>query len=469
MLGGSIAGLLAAHVLSSYADDVSIVEPDELAGAPGLRRGVPQGGHSHILLGRGREILERFQPGLTAHLIAEGAHLVDVESDGGFFFDGWQRVPIPGESMLSLTRPFLEWQLRQRVLALAPVHLVRGRACGLTMTGERVDGVLVTTGDPTSTECLAADLVLDATGRASRLADWLVQLGYEPPPKQRVNVDIGYATCFFHRPPQQRLGGVMVAHSIRSSRTGHPGASSLNPVEGDLWMALTTGYQADRPARDLDDFLARCRSDPALPMRLVAQECVPATDVATYRFPGSVRRDYHRMSRFPAGLVAAGDSVASFNPIYGQGMASAALHAEALAAWLRSSPRLDRPAHRYFRRVGKLVDAAWATSAANDRLLPHVRTDPLSRWERFQLRVGGMIGYASLVDVEVARVSNDVINMRTHPRRLRWPDMLLRAARASRARARMARGPRPAAPAREPRPAPQPEPTLVDAEEPTGG
>lgn len=443
VLGGSVAGLLAARVLADHAEDVCIVEPDDLRAGPRIRRGVPQGAHSHILLGRGREALEGLLPGLCAQLVADGAHLVDFEADGGWFLDGTQRVPIPGEDLLSLTRPFLEHHLRERVLALPRVRLMAGRATGLTITGDRVDGALVLADGAVDAQRVAADLVVDTTGRASRLADWLTRLGYEAPARHRVGVDIGYATCFFHRPAGQRLGGVTVAHSMRSGRTGRPGASSLNPVEGGLWMALVTGYPDDHPRRDLPDFLHRCRLDPALPMRLVAEACEPATEVATYRFPASVRRDFHRLRRFPAGLIAAGDAIASFNPVYGQGIASAALHAEVLAAWLRGGPELDRPAHRYFRGVGRVVHAAWLTSGVNDRLLPHVRTGPLSRRQRTRMRIGSMVAYASLVDLRVARVFGDVVNMRRHPHRMWWPDVLLRSALANRGRPRPAGEPAP--------------------------
>jgi 2-polyprenyl-6-methoxyphenol hydroxylase-like FAD-dependent oxidoreductase len=436
VLGGSVAGLLAAHVLAGHAERVSVIEPDSLDAAPGARLGAPQGGHPHTLLGRGQEVVEGFLPGFCAQLVGEGALLFDVATDAGWFLDGHQRVSIPGEPLLSMTRPFLEDRLRRRVLAHPRISVVRGRAVGLTVTGQRVDGALVAPGAGGSGERLAADLVVDASGRSSRLGDWLRRIGYEPPPKQRVAVDIGYATCFFHRPPGQRLGDVIVAHSVRSSRTGRPGAASLNAVEGDRWMALTTGYQSDRPGRDLPDFLARCRADPAPPMRLVARECEPVSEVATYRFPDSVRRDFHRLRTFPAGLVAVGDSVASFNPIYGQGMSAAALHAEALSAWLGSGGRPDAPAHRYFRLVARVVDAAWTTSAAKDRFLPHVRTGPLDRRDRFRLRLGGMVAYASLVDAGVARLFADVLNMRRHPRRMRYPDVLLRAVRADRGRRR---------------------------------
>ncbi|MET7900600.1 FAD-dependent monooxygenase [Streptomyces sp. NPDC005355] len=429
VLGGGIAGLLAARVLSDHADEVVIVEPDDVVSeAPARRRGVPQSGHSHILLGRGREILGQLFPGLFERMIADGAQLLDFERDGGWFVDGLRRVPVPGDEMLSMSRPFLEWHLRRAVLALPGLRVVTARVRGLTITGNRVDGVL--TGGPGGEngqpERIAADLVVDASGRNSRLCDWLTEIGYQGPPRIRVGVDIGYATCFFHREPGQQLAGFGAAHSMRTMRYGRPGASSLNPVEGDRWMALTTGFADDRPGRGFEEFTERCLADPAPPMHELVRRCEPIGDVAVYRFPASMRRDFHRLSRFPAGLVALGDAVASFNPVYGQGMTSAALHARALGDWLRSVPDLGRPAGAYFGRITRIVDDAWQTSAAQDRLLPHVASR-LSRREKVQLFLRDRLIDGAVIDTEVHRQFLDVVNMRARPRRLMRPSILMRA------------------------------------------
>lgn len=432
VLGGSVAGLAAAAMLAEHAREVLIVEPDRLGSEPAVRGGVPQSGHSHLLLGRGRQALDALLPGMSADLIAAGAQLVDPRTDAGWYLDGLKRTPVPGDSLVSLTRPLLESRIRSRVLDLPQVSILPGRATGLTVTGTRVDGALVQRDGTTSAERVGADLVVDATGRSSRLTSWLTALGYPAPPKQRVAVEIGYGTCFFRREEGQRVADVMMAHSVRSGRGGRPGAGSVSPVEGGRWMVLITGFAAQQPVRDLDDFMDRCLRDPAPPIRLVAETCEPVSDVAVYRFADNVRRDFHQMPNMPGALVAVGDAVASFNPVYGQGMTSALLHAEALSRWLRSGPRLERPAGAYFRRVGKLVDAAWTTSAGNDRLLPHVRTGPLSRRDLLHVRLSQMIAIGSLTDPKVAEIFYDVVNMRTHPRRMRQPDVVWRAARASR-------------------------------------
>ena len=65
VMGGSIAGLLTARVLSDYYKEATIVERDALPVGVAQRRGVPHGRHTHGLLASGRDALERFFPGIT--------------------------------------------------------------------------------------------------------------------------------------------------------------------------------------------------------------------------------------------------------------------------------------------------------------------------------------------------------------------------------------------------------------------
>jgi 2-polyprenyl-6-methoxyphenol hydroxylase-like FAD-dependent oxidoreductase len=88
VLGGSLAGLLAARVLSEAYDEVTVVDRDEFAPGSKPRRGVPQGRHVHALLPRGQEVLEQLFPGLTADLVAHGAPTGDMLADARLLFGG---------------------------------------------------------------------------------------------------------------------------------------------------------------------------------------------------------------------------------------------------------------------------------------------------------------------------------------------------------------------------------------------
>src|SRR5690349_9412907 len=88
ILGGSISGMLAARVLSEVYKEVVVVDRDDLSGAVGPRKAVPQGGHLHALLARGRLIFEEFFPGLTDELVSLGASIGDFSAHMRWYFNG---------------------------------------------------------------------------------------------------------------------------------------------------------------------------------------------------------------------------------------------------------------------------------------------------------------------------------------------------------------------------------------------
>ncbi len=431
VLGGSIAGMIAARVLSDHADEVWIAEPDLLEDAPATRRGAPHSTQAHTLLGKGRTVIEQLMPGIVRQMVREGGQLISSGPGGAqWFLNGRPKVPVRGGSVVSVSRPFLEWHIRRRVLALPNVSLIKGRATGLTMTGDRVDGALIRPPGAVDSERHTADLVVDATGRSSRLGDWLGQHDYPAPDKQRMALDLGYATCLFHRKPGQRLGGHVAAYSLYTATKAHNGPSSMTPVEGDRWLTLVSGYGDRRPGRDFEDFKARCRANPATPLQLLPDAAEPASEVFVHRFPDSLRRDFDELSRFPAGLVALGDAVASFNPTYGQGISVAALQAVALREWLSEPGAVDDPAHPYFRRVRAVIDDAWSFNASQDRYLPHVDTaKPFGG--RLRCGLFEAVQSATITDEVVHRAFLEVVNMTATPDRLRTREILWRTGAAA--------------------------------------
>jgi len=78
VLGGSIAGLLAARVLADHYATVTIVERDRLPSTATQRRGVPQGQHVHAMLPGGLQIVEGLLPGFTAQVTAAGGLTGDI-------------------------------------------------------------------------------------------------------------------------------------------------------------------------------------------------------------------------------------------------------------------------------------------------------------------------------------------------------------------------------------------------------
>jgi 2-polyprenyl-6-methoxyphenol hydroxylase-like FAD-dependent oxidoreductase len=88
VLGASMAGLLAARVLTDAYAQVTVIDRDQLPEAGTHRHGVPHGRHLHALLARGQQSLEELFPGLTAELVARGAPVGDVLGNGRWYLSG---------------------------------------------------------------------------------------------------------------------------------------------------------------------------------------------------------------------------------------------------------------------------------------------------------------------------------------------------------------------------------------------
>jgi 2-polyprenyl-6-methoxyphenol hydroxylase-like FAD-dependent oxidoreductase len=427
VVGGSVAGLLAARVLADHAESVVIIDRDEPAALAGARSGVPQGTQLHGLLPVGLVQLDRWFPGFSEQALAAGACAAPAEIRRSYL-DGRRKVDVPGEAeTLTGSRPFLEGLIRRRTLELPNVKTITGRALGLVIDGGVTSGVRYEAGGDHGVE--SADLVVDAMGRSSRLSEWLEEGGWERPPMQRMAVNLNYATAVFRRPEKElELNLVLALHS--PAKSADVAGAAFAAIEDDRWIVSIGGYGGNRPGHTSEDLIRRLHEDFPPEFGEVADNEMLG-EVKTYRHADSRRRDFHVLKRFPVGLVSVGDAVASFNPIYGQGMSSAALHAACLSMYLRSDPDLSAPAGVFFALQRVVVDAAWSISTSADLALPHVN-GPYPRGYGLSSWVSKQIIEASITDVEIARHFNQVTQMLRHPSSLATPGTLLRALRANR-------------------------------------
>jgi 2-polyprenyl-6-methoxyphenol hydroxylase-like FAD-dependent oxidoreductase len=233
VLGASIGGLVAARVLTEAFAQVTLVDRDELPDGAVPRRGVPQGHHTHALLGRGREVLEELFPGLTDELMSYGARGADLQDDVRFYNDGHLLFRRPsGMRGIGLTRPLLEDRLRARVRSLPRVELRTPVEGEPVLTGGRVTGVRVRPGaDGSPPSVLDADLVVDATGRGSHTPAWLESAGFPRPAETTIELGVGYSTWIFPHRPIDLAGdsGVLIGATVPVRRRGRGGG---RPVDG---------------------------------------------------------------------------------------------------------------------------------------------------------------------------------------------------------------------------------------------
>lgn len=358
IVGASMAGLLAARTLADFFPRVTVLDRDTLPATPAHRRGVPQDRHVHSVQPRGLQLLEEMFPGLTAELADAGA----VRGRMRFHLSGYRLAPpVGGRPGLFASRPLLEHHIRRRVAALPTVTITPRRlVTGLITDGDRVTGVR--TGDTH----VAADLVVDASGRGSRTPFWLVELGYPPPAEDRIEVGLRYVTRTYRLPPG-RLGDD--AAVLTAATPTIPQGALLAATEGGRHIVTAAGAD-DPPPTDPERFEHFLTRLPCSDIAAALADAEPLDAPVAFRFPASVRRRYERRRRFPRGLLVLGDAVCSFNPVYGQGMTVAALQATALRDELARS---DPPqARRYFRRISALIDPPWTVAAGADLAHPQV-------------------------------------------------------------------------------------------------
>ncbi|MFI5571270.1 FAD-dependent oxidoreductase, partial [Streptomyces sp. NPDC051740] len=247
VLGGSMAGLLAARVLADSYGEVLVVERDDIGGSTTARRGVPQGRHVHGLLARGQQVLDELFPDFTEEAVAAGIPTGDL-GELRWFFGGRRLSPrATGLVCVSATRPLLESRVRARVAALGNItFLERHDITGLVTdeAGANVTGVRVQGHDADSTErTLTADLVVDATGRASRTPVWLEELGYGRPEEDRIRIDLSYTTRLFRLRDESVLDGDLSINPVTSPT--HRRGAFLSRIEDGLVVVSLTGVLGD--------------------------------------------------------------------------------------------------------------------------------------------------------------------------------------------------------------------------------
>ena len=303
-----------------------------------------------------------------------------------------------------MTRPLLEQVVRRRIAQLDNVTLKDGAVADRVdvldgqVSGVVVDGALI-----------RADLVVDCSGRSSRIAHQLESSGILVPPVTRVKIDCAYTSGFLPRSTDDFEGTFLVCGT--SPPTSFRGGAVL-PVEGDRWMVTLAGVHGDVPGTTEDEILEFARGLLSPAVAQLVERAGPLTSVASYRFPSSQRRHYEKVSQLLPGFVTLGDAACSFNPIYGQGMACAARQADALGETVREVGvlRSDELPRRFHRRAAKIIDDPWAIAVGADFLHPKT-VGPKARGtdqvNRYVLRVVK----ASHTSIRLARSFNLVLNL----------------------------------------------------------
>jgi 2-polyprenyl-6-methoxyphenol hydroxylase-like FAD-dependent oxidoreductase len=323
-------------------------------------------------------------------------------------------LPDLGIEVPMASRAMLETLVRIRVLRLPNVRLRRGSATGLVLAEGRVAGVVV------GEETLAAEIVVDATGRAARGADWLARAGVRVPERERVRVDVAYTAVDVERDADD-LGGALFAVVQNDATCTRIGVAL--PAEGDRWQIVLGGYFGDAAGPTYDGMLTFAGSLPDPTIATLLRKPWLG-EPRRHRFPASERTRWERAD-LPAGFLAVGDTVASFNPIYGQGMSSAVQQAGALAELLGKGIDTGALTRRHARAARAVADVPWRVATGADFLYAATeghRPAGIRRLNDYLARVINVAADDEMVNVALTRVQN----LLARPESLMHPRVLAR-------------------------------------------
>jgi 2-polyprenyl-6-methoxyphenol hydroxylase-like FAD-dependent oxidoreductase len=364
VIGAGMAGLAIAQALTVGFDRVTVVDRDRLPTGTTARRGVPQDRHLHLLLPAGTAALEALFPGLVDQLCAEGARTGDADRIR-MCLNGHRLAPArAGGRAVFSSRPFLESRLRRRVREEPAVTVRDGvRITGLALArdGGRVQGVNLASPDGADHEVLRAEVVVDCSGRRSPVPGWLVEAGHRPVEVDELDVQVRYATRRYELP-----AGVLDGdhHVLIGPTPGGPRGAAMTHVEDGSWLVTLFAMAGAQVPTSGDDFERFAAQLPIGDVHDAIRAGRAIDEPAPYRFPANRRHRYERMKDPPAGFLAAGDAVCSFNPIYGQGMTVAAIEARILQERLRSGGLPS--ARAWFGDIADVIDVAWRLAIGSD-------------------------------------------------------------------------------------------------------
>jgi 2-polyprenyl-6-methoxyphenol hydroxylase-like FAD-dependent oxidoreductase len=369
VIGGGIGGLLTAKVLSEYYGEVLIVEKDVLPDRPENRSGTPQDLQPHRLTPRGSMILNRLFPGINDTLLAQGApsSLNKIAYLSNPY--GSQRMP-NSENEATFSRALLEWVIRERVKEIPNVRFLHQQeVIGLITNGEKtvVTGITVRDrGQLRQHKTLTADLVLDSSGRSSKLVTWLQELGYTVPEPDILKVSLGYSTRYYRIPSDLAKNWDVIridGDPIKKEFTGVFSIVEGNRAEMLLWSA--GGCYPSTKAQEFEQSVAQL-SDPLIAE--VLQGLEPLTTPKGYRISELFRQRFEQMEKWPSGLLVLGDAFCNFDPIYGLGMTMAAVEVEMLEQCFlaqRANPDLHFE-QKVLQKLQDVIEPAWWLNCVSD-------------------------------------------------------------------------------------------------------
>ncbi|MFG2547744.1 FAD-dependent monooxygenase [Streptomyces sp. NPDC048594] len=434
VMGGGLAGLLAAKALTGHVDRVTVIEGDHYPDTPSPRKGLPQGYQNHMLMGGGADAIEALLPGTLDRLYEAGAHRRGM-GDGLLMLssEGWYRRFAGAPYVIACTRPLLDHVVRGQALTDPRLTVVSDtKVLGLTGDAHRVTGVRYEDAEGTA-RTIEADFVVDATGRRSKTPQWLTALGVPQVEEKSVDAGLGYAGRKYRAPEGTGADfpGILVQ---AEPNTGEPGrGAALMPQENGEWIVALMGTRGAAPPNDEDGFNAYARGLRHPVIADLIERATPAGPIRSARALANRRRFYEKLP-LPEGFLAVGDAVAVLSPNYATGMSAAAKAAVALKDALATGGLRAGLGREVQAEIAEIIAAPWQSAVVNDSGFPGVESDVQVRGLAFQHRIAARMSRIAAENPVVANAFYGIASLTARQKEAMGLPVLLAALRGARKR-----------------------------------
>jgi 2-polyprenyl-6-methoxyphenol hydroxylase-like FAD-dependent oxidoreductase len=340
---------------------------------------------------------------------------------------GWG-IRFPSDlAAVGASRPLIEAVIRDRVIGLPRVRLLQEYAADeLSGTSRHVTAVSVRDRKTGQTRSLSAALVVDASGRTSRLPAWLARLGCPPVAETVINANLRYASRLYRCPPPSEHSWDWKACYFLPFGPAATRGGVLAPIESGQWIATLSGAGDDRPSSRADEFLPFARSLTTPLIADILADAEPLTPVTCSNGTSNRRRHLAAAVGLPDNLLVIGDAACALNPLYAQGMTMAGLSARLLGQWLNG----HYSAHRFHRRLEALHEAPWLLATTADRRFPTTAGPPAPIRCRLISRYLDRVLLAGTRNQSAQRAFLDVLTLVRGPSTFLSPPVILRATTA---------------------------------------
>jgi 2-polyprenyl-6-methoxyphenol hydroxylase-like FAD-dependent oxidoreductase len=430
VIGAGMGGLAAAKALANHFGQVTVLDRDSLPSQAEPRIGTAQSKHTHALIAGGLKALSILFPGFEEDVHKAGAVKMRVGLEACMERPGYDPFPARdlGFDVYSASRPLFELVTRRKIEKQENIELLpKSRVTELiaSQDGSSITGVRWESSDG-QVHTLHADIIVDASGRATLTIELLNAQGLPRPKETEIGIDQAYSTAIFERPATTLPNWksmIVLPSAPTSSRGGF-----LFPIEDNKWIVTAGGNHGDAPPGDFTGFLEFLKSLRTPTIYNAVKDAQPVGEIARFILPSSVRRHFEKIQTFPRGLLVIGDGVCRFNPVFGQGMSVAAQEAVVLDRLLATRAvgqgGVGELALNFFAACQDVLETPWAV-AMSDFVYPKTRGQrPADFGQRIQYGIA--LTRLASEDPAVHKLTTEVNHLLKPQSALREPELAKR-------------------------------------------